>query len=95
MSFHHDPEQWLFQARRENCPYCLRAEDPSQALTLKLFHYAELCAHLHLHLFPPYGDDPFAGVAIDTQRLEPPVYQGEEFVLFVAAMQASLRDSPL
>lgn len=45
MSFHHDPAAWLFQARKENCPYCGKEEDPSQSVTLKLFQYSELCAH--------------------------------------------------
>lgn len=153
MSFHHDPHQWLFQAQKENCPYCRGEADPSQSVTLKIFEHAELCAHarvplkgtcylitrehyvelfdmdedtllgfmkevqaaarvlkevmgafkinyeihgntvphLHLHLFPRYLADPFAGTAIDYGRLEPPVYAGDEFAGFVRAMQAGLR----
>lgn len=152
MSFHLNPEQWLFQAQKENCPYCRKDEDPMQSVTLKFFKYSEMCAHpqvclkgtcylitqehyvelfdlddeallgfmkevqvaarvlkevtgafkinyeihgntaphLHLHLFPRYLDDPFAGVSIDTSRIEPPVYQGDEFDGFVRAMQARL-----
>ena len=152
MSFHHDPDQWLFQARKENCPYCRKADDPMQSSTLKLFRYSELCAdpqvslkgtcyfisrehyvelfdmsdevllgfmkevqvaarvlqevtrafkinyelhgntvpHLHLHLFPRYPDDPFAGVPIDYNRIEPPVYRGNEFEIFVRKMQDRL-----
>ena len=153
MSFHQDPDQWLFQAQKENCPYCRKDEDPSQSSTLKLFKYSELCAHprvclqgtcylitrehyvelfdlgddallgfmkevqvaakvlkevtgafkinyeihgntvphLHLHLFPRYMDDPFAGVPIDTSRTEPPVYRGDEFEAFVSRMQEKLK----
>jgi diadenosine tetraphosphate (Ap4A) HIT family hydrolase len=152
MSFHHDPEKWLFQAQKANCPYCCKDEDPMQSRTLKLFKYSELCAHpqvplkgtcylitrehfvelfdlidelllgfmkeaqaaarilrevtggfrinyeihgntvphLHLHLFPRYLDDPFAGVSIDYDRTEPPVYQGDEFDTFVQTMQSKL-----
>jgi hypothetical protein len=45
MSFHHDPEKWLFQAQVENYPYCRKDEDPQQSITLKLFRYSEICAH--------------------------------------------------
>ena len=154
MSFHQDPDQWLFQAQKENCPYCRKEEDPSQSSTLKLFKYSELCAHprvclqgtcylitrehyvelfdlgddallgfmkevqvaakvlkevtgafkinyeihgntvphLHLHLFPRYVDDPFAGVPIDTNRIEPSVYAEGEFEKFVRRMQEELMD---
>ncbi len=154
MSFHHNPDQWLAQARKENCPYCRKAEDPTQSRTLKLFKHAELCAHpqvslkgtcylitrehyvelfdlsdevllgfmqevqttarvlkavtdafkinyeihgntvphLHLHLFPRYLDDPFAGTPIDYQRVEPPVYTGDEFEIFVRSMQVELKE---
>jgi diadenosine tetraphosphate (Ap4A) HIT family hydrolase len=153
MSFHRDPEKWLFQAQRENCPYCCKAEDPSQSITLKLFKHSELCAHphvclkgtcylitrehyvelfdlsgevllglmkeaqitaralkdvtgafrinyeihgntvphLHLHLFPRYIDDPFPGVPIDPNRIEPSVYQDGEFENFVSRMQTILK----
>jgi diadenosine tetraphosphate (Ap4A) HIT family hydrolase len=152
MSFHNNLDQWLFHSKKENCPYCLKAEDPMQSVTLKLFKYSELCAHpqvclkgtcylitrehyvelfdleeevllgfmkevqvaarilkdvtgaikinyemhgntaphLHLHLFPRYLDDPFAGVAINYHRLDPPVYEGNEFDEFVIEMQGRL-----
>ncbi len=45
MSFHHNPDQWLFMAQKENCPYCRKDEDPMQSITLKLFKYSEMCAH--------------------------------------------------
>jgi len=152
MSFHHDPQRWLFQAQKENCPYCLKAEDPLHSITLKMFKYSEMCAHpqvclkgtcylitkehyvelfelgdeallgfmkevqvaakilkevtgafkinyeihgnsgphLHLHLFPRYLDDPFAGVPIDYNRTDPPVYHGDEFDRFVKTMQDKL-----
>lgn len=35
MSFHHDPEKWLFQAQKENCPYCRKDEDLMQTSTLE------------------------------------------------------------
>jgi diadenosine tetraphosphate (Ap4A) HIT family hydrolase len=154
MSFHQDPDQWLLQAQKENCPYCRKDEDPSQSSTLKLFKYSELCAHrrvclkgtcylitrehyvelfdlgddallgfmkevqtaartlkevtgafkinyeihgntvphLHLHLFPRYVDDPFAGVSIDPNRVEPSVYMGDEFEIFISRMQEKLKD---
>lgn len=155
MSFHHDPEKWLFQAQAENCPYCRKDEDPSQSITLKLFKFSEMCAHpfvclkgtcyliakdhyvelfdmpedallgfmkevqaaarvlkevtgafkinyeihgntaphLHLHLFPRYLDDPFAGVPIDTNHIDPSVYQAGEFDLFTRTMQERLREN--
>jgi diadenosine tetraphosphate (Ap4A) HIT family hydrolase len=46
--------------------------------------------HLHLHLFPRHLDDPFAGVSIDYSRIEPAVYQGDEFERFVSTMQQRL-----
>jgi diadenosine tetraphosphate (Ap4A) HIT family hydrolase len=154
MSFHQDPDQWLFQVQKENCPYCRKDEYPSQASTLKLFTHSELCAHpqvclkgtcylitrehyvelfdldddallgfikevqvaarvlkevtgafkinyevhgntvphLHLHLFPRYVDDPFAGVPIDKNLVEPPVYVEGEFETFVSRMQEKLKD---
>jgi diadenosine tetraphosphate (Ap4A) HIT family hydrolase len=152
MSFHHDPDRWLFLAQKENCPYCRKDEDPTGSRTLKLFEHSELCAHaavplkgtcylitkehyvelfdlpedvllgflregqaaaralkevmgafkinyeihgntvphLHLHLFPRYLDDPFAGTAIDSGGVEPPVYREDEFERFVRAMQERL-----
>ncbi len=45
MSFHHDPDQWLRMAQKENCPYCRKDEDPMQSTTLKFFKYSEMCAH--------------------------------------------------
>jgi diadenosine tetraphosphate (Ap4A) HIT family hydrolase len=154
MSFHHDPAEWLFQAQKENCPYCRKEEDPMRSITLKMFRYSELCAHpkvclmgtcylitrdhyvelfdlddealmgfmkevqvtarvlkevtgafkinyeihgntaphLHMHLFPRYLDDPFAGVAIDYARIEPPVYNGDEFDHFARMMQDRLKE---
>ena len=50
MSFHHDPDQWLAQAQKENCPYCRKDEDPTQSRTLKFFKHAELCAHPQVSL---------------------------------------------
>jgi len=154
MSFHHDPDKWLFQAQKENCPYCRKDQDPMQSSTLKFFRYSELYAHpyvclkgtcylitqghyvelfdlsddallgfmkevqvaaralkqvtgafkinyeihgnsaphLHLHLFPRYLNDPSAGVSIDTNRIEPPVYTGDEFDVFVRTMQERLKE---
>jgi diadenosine tetraphosphate (Ap4A) HIT family hydrolase len=45
MSFHHNTDQWLLQAQKEHCPYCLKQEDPTQSITLKLFKHSELCGH--------------------------------------------------
>ena len=45
MSFHNDPELWLFRAQKENCPYCRKAEDPMHSVTLKMFKHSEMCAH--------------------------------------------------
>ena len=45
MSFHHDAHAWQRQALKENCPYCLKLNDPLGSATLKLFRYSELCAH--------------------------------------------------
>ncbi len=50
MSFHTDPEKWLFQSRKENCPYCRKEEDPLHSDTLKLFPYSELCAQSQVPL---------------------------------------------
>jgi diadenosine tetraphosphate (Ap4A) HIT family hydrolase len=152
MSFHHDPEKWLYQSQKEHCPYCQKEDDPSNSEILKQFKYSELCAHpkvslkgtcylitrehfielfdmdeqsllgfmqeiqisarelkeetgafkinyeihgnsvphLHMHLFPRYLDDPFAGTSIDYNRIDPPVYQKGEFEEFVRSMQKRL-----
>lgn len=50
MSFHHNPDEWLFLAQKENCPYCQNADDPSNSVTLKLFKHSELCAHPQVSL---------------------------------------------
>ena len=50
MSFHHNPDKWLFQAQKEHCPYCRKDDDPMQSCTLKLFKYSELCAHPQVSL---------------------------------------------
>lgn len=50
MSFHHNPDGWLFLAKKENCPYCQQADDPSNSATLKLFKHSELCAHPQVSL---------------------------------------------
>lgn len=157
MSFHHNPEDWLFLAKKENCPYCQKADDSSNSVTIKMFKHSEFCAHpqvslkgtcylisrehfvelfdmdpaslsgfmqevqlaarvlkevtgafkinyeihgntvphLHLHLFPRYLNDPFAGTAIDYSRINPPVYQEGEFEKFVSHMQNLLSLSNL
>lgn len=149
MSFHHDADKWLLEAQREHCPYCLQADDPSNAAILRSFAHSELCAHplvclkgtcylisrehyvelfdmpeqallgfmrevqiaarvllevtgafrinyeihgntvphLHMHLFPRYVDDPFAGTPIDYGRVDPPVYGAGEFERFVRQMR--------
>ena len=46
--------------------------------------------HLHLNLFPRYVDDPFAGKPIDYGRIEPSVYERDEFNVFVQQMQDRL-----
>ena len=51
--------------------------------------------HLHLHLFPRYLDDPFAGKPIDPNRIDPPVYMKGEFNLFVSQMGEKLREITL
>jgi hypothetical protein len=38
-------------------------------------------------------DDPFAGVPIDYNRIDPPVYQGTEFDTFINALQAKLKET--
>ncbi len=48
--------------------------------------------HFHLHLFPRYVDDPFAGAPINTSRVEPPVYPDGEFDIFVGRMREKLKD---
>jgi hypothetical protein len=50
MSFHHNPDEWLFLEKKENCPYCQKADDPSDSVTLKLFKHSELCAHPQVSL---------------------------------------------
>lgn len=45
MSFHSDPERWLFEAKPENCPYCLKLDDPNESDTLALFENTEVCSH--------------------------------------------------
>ena len=46
--------------------------------------------HLHMHLFPRYVDDPFPGGPIDYNRIEPAVYNGNEFDEFVEALQKKI-----
>ena len=82
MSFHHDLAQWLFLAKKENYPYCLKTEDPTESTTLKLFKYSDL-------------NDPFASATIDYHRVEPPVYQGNEFHKFAKKMERRLREIEL
>lgn len=47
--------------------------------------------HLHMHLFPRYLDDPFAGAPIDYRKIEPPVYGEGEFERYVGEMRAALK----
>ena len=48
--------------------------------------------HLHMHLFPRYRDDPFAGVSIDYNRVGPPVYKENEFSDFISRMKNELKN---
>jgi diadenosine tetraphosphate (Ap4A) HIT family hydrolase len=50
MSFHTDPDRWLQQSQKEHCSYCVKAEDPTRAVTLREFEISELCAHLYVPL---------------------------------------------
>jgi diadenosine tetraphosphate (Ap4A) HIT family hydrolase len=60
------------------------------AMKIKYEIHGNTAPHLHMHLFPRYLDDPFAGVSIDYDRVEPSVYQDNEFALFVQTMQEKL-----
>ena len=51
--------------------------------------------HLHLHLFPRYLDDHFAGTSIEYSRIDPVVYQEGQFDEFVSRMQKLLSLSNL
>lgn len=66
-------------------------KDVTGAFRINYEIHGNTAPHLHLHLFPRYLDDPFAGVPIDYHRLEPPVYTGDEFEIFVRRMQAALK----
>ena len=67
-------------------------KEVTRAFKINYEIHGNTVAHLHLHLFPRYVDDPFAGVPIDTNRVEPPVYTGADFETFVSRMQEKLKN---
>lgn len=64
----------------------------TQAIKINYEMHGNTAPHLHMHLFPRHIDDPFAGVSINYNQIAPPVYQGNEFEIFVRAMQERLRE---
>jgi len=53
--------------------------------------HANTAAHLHIHLFPRYLDDDFAGAAIDINQQEPAPYESyEEYLWFIEQMKKEL-----
>jgi diadenosine tetraphosphate (Ap4A) HIT family hydrolase len=70
-------------------------KEATQAMKINYELHGNTAPHLHMHLFPRYIEDPFAGIPIDYNRVDPPVYRGDEFDTFVSLMQAKLRDIDL
>lgn len=48
--------------------------------------------HLHMHLFPRYLNDPFPGKPIDYNRIDPPVYEKNEFLQFIQKMRDEVQN---
>lgn len=50
MSFHNNYQLWFHQSQEENCPYCLREEDPNYSTLIKEFKHSELYMHPNVAL---------------------------------------------
>lgn len=64
--------------------------DVTGAVRINYEIHGNTAPHFHLHLFPRYLDDPFAGGPIDFRRTDPPVYGPGEFNDFVEKMRLAL-----
>ncbi len=63
----------------------------SGAVKINLELHGNTIPHLHIHLFPRYIDDLFAGKAIDITKIEPSPYENKaEFEYFVEQMRFKL-----
>ena len=70
-------------------------KEVTQAIKINYEIHGNTVPHLHMHLFPRFIDDPFAGISIDYNQIDPPVYQGNKFEIFARAMQERLREIEL
>jgi diadenosine tetraphosphate (Ap4A) HIT family hydrolase/predicted GNAT family N-acyltransferase len=66
-------------------------KEVSGAVKINLELHGNTVPHLHIHLFPRYLDDLFAGKAIDFTKTEPSPYESEaEFDFFIEQMRLRL-----
>jgi len=66
-------------------------KEVSGAVKINLELHGNTIPHLHIHLFPRYIDDLFAGKAIDYTKTEPSPYESKaEFEYFVKQMRLKL-----
>lgn len=67
-------------------------KEVSGAVKINLELHGNTIPHLHIHIFPRYLDDLFAGKAIDYTRITPTPYENEaEFAYFVNQMRLKLK----
>jgi diadenosine tetraphosphate (Ap4A) HIT family hydrolase len=63
----------------------------SGAIKINLELHGNTIPHLHVHLFPRYIDDLFAGSAIDITKTEPSPYESPaEFEYFIEQIRLKL-----
>lgn len=66
-------------------------KEVSGAVNINLEIHGNTIPHLHIHLFPRYLDDAYAGKAIDYSKTEPSPYESKaEFDYFVEQMRLKL-----
>ncbi|MFW9829555.1 MAG: HIT family protein [Candidatus Thorarchaeota archaeon] len=59
----------------------------TDAIKINYEIHGNTCPHMHIHFFPRYLDDPFPNKPINYHKINPPVYQKNEFNQFVREMR--------
>jgi diadenosine tetraphosphate (Ap4A) HIT family hydrolase len=83
-----DPE--LLGVMREVAVYARALLTVTGAVKINYEIHGNTIPHLHVHLYPRYRDDPYAGKAIDYSARLPDLYGEGEYRSFVAAMRAEI-----
>ena len=84
------PDSVLLEFMKEVKVVSKALKEVTKAVKINYEIHGNTIPHLHMHLFPRYVDDPFPDGAIDYNKVEPAVYNGNEFEEFVEELRKKI-----